>query len=75
MVLGGEQIDDRTAALLNLLRVCHMLKHVFTIDEIRAANYKINALLKDEIIGQVVLETVDEIVSAAAAAALAAATS
>jgi golgi phosphoprotein 3 len=71
VVMGGETPDARAVALLSLLRTCSMLNHIFTSDEIKAASKKVEEIVQNEVVGQAVIETLQSI-EAATAAALAA---
>ncbi len=72
IVLGGAQPDNQSVALLSLLKACNLLNNIATEDEIKAATRRVDELIKNEAVGQAVVETVDEIASAADAAAMAA---
>lgn len=74
VILGGETPDPHTIGLLSLLKACSMLNLVFTRDKRRAAGKKVNELVKGELFGAAVAETLDEIEMAAAAAVMAATT-
>ena len=69
IVLGGDRSDDQSVALLSLLKACNLLNNIFTEDEIKVAARRVDDLIRDEAVGQAVVETVDEIAAAAAAMA------
>jgi golgi phosphoprotein 3 len=72
IVLGGQTADQRSVALLSLLKAIELLDNIFTQDEIKAALGRVKEIIKDEAIGQSVIEVLDSISSAAVMAALAA---
>jgi golgi phosphoprotein 3 len=74
LVLGREPPDEHSVALLSLARAADLLDHLFTRDELRQAKKRVEALVKDEAIGQGVQEAVDA-VSAAVATIVVATTS
>jgi hypothetical protein len=58
-----------------LVRVCNLLDHIFTKDEIVSACFRVSELVRNEAIGNSVLEVVEEISEAATIATLAASSS
>ncbi|HEY9076736.1 MAG TPA: GPP34 family phosphoprotein [Anaerolineaceae bacterium] len=74
IVQAGRTGDPRTVALLSLLKACRMLDLVFTRDERKAASKRIDQLVKDDLIGNEVAATIEEIESAASAAVIATST-
>ncbi|HTX79492.1 MAG TPA: GPP34 family phosphoprotein [Longilinea sp.] len=73
VVLGGEEADERAVALLSLLYAAGLLEHIFTEDEIKASIKQVKEIVKNEAIGQTVIELLNDITDAATAAAIAAA--
>ena len=73
-ILTDATPEPSTIVLLSLLRACKMLDLVFTKDERKAARNRIEQIGRNEAFGQAVVETLDEIESAAVAAILAAST-
>ncbi len=72
IVLAGEKPDEYALTLLSLVQASELLDHVFTIDEIRSARKRVQALVKDDPIGAAIMEVLQDIASTAAAAGLAA---
>ncbi len=70
VVLGGEKVDEHTAALLCLGRAAGLLDHVFTRDELRQASKRVEALVKDDAVGQAVQEAIDAVSAAVAASVM-----
>jgi golgi phosphoprotein 3 len=75
VVFAREKSGDQAIILLSLVRACNLLDHLFTVDEIAAAKTRVNELVKNETVGNSVMETIQEISDAAAIAVLAAASS
>ena len=75
VVLGNEKIDEHAAALLSLGRAAGLLDHLFTRDELRQAQRRVEALVKDEAVGQAVQEAIDAVNAAVAASVMVATTS
>jgi hypothetical protein len=73
VVLGGEPADEHAVALLSLLYASNLLEHIFTEDEIKASIKVVKEIIKNEAIGQAVIELLNDITDAATAAAIAAA--
>lgn len=71
VVLAGEKPEPDTVVLLSLLKACRLMNLVFTRDERKAANQRVNELVKGEEFGRAVARSIEEISSAAAAAAMA----
>jgi golgi phosphoprotein 3 len=71
IVLGGQIADQQSIALLSLLKAIELLDNIFTQDEIKAAGPRVKEIIKDEAVGQSVIEILDTITSAAVTAALA----
>ena len=67
-VLGGEQPEPRTVALLSLLKACRLLDLVFTKDERKAAGQRIDALVGGDLLGDALAETLAAVDGAAMAA-------
>ncbi|NPV86475.1 MAG: GPP34 family phosphoprotein [Anaerolineae bacterium] len=61
VVLAGENADQQTLALLSLLKGGRMLKTVFTKDERKAADQRIEALTNGEVFGSAVAKILEEI--------------
>jgi hypothetical protein len=74
VVLAGEKADASDIALLSMLKACRLLRLLFTRDERKFANKKVDALVHGEVIGETVARLLAEI-EAAEIAAVAAATS
>jgi len=74
VVLAGEKAEPRDVALLSLLKACSLSKMVFTKDERKWAQKKVEALMADEVFGPAVGEVLADIEAAliAATAAVAA---
>jgi len=72
IVLAGEKHDEYALTLLSLVQASGLLDHVFTIDEIRSARKRVQALAKDDPIGAAIMEVLQEIAASTAAAGLAA---
>jgi hypothetical protein len=72
IVLAGEKHDEYALTLLSLVQASELLDHVFTIDEIRSARRRVQALTKDDPIGAAIMEVLRDIAAATAAAGLAA---
>jgi hypothetical protein len=72
VVLAGGKPEERTVALLSLVKACEMLDLVFTRGEMKLARRKIEGLIKNEVIAQEVCETLDAIMDASTAAIIAA---
>ena len=70
VVLGGEKIDEHTAALLSLGQAAGLLDHLFTRDELRQAKKRVEALVKDDAVGQAVQEVIDSVNAAVAASVM-----
>ena len=68
MVLAGEKTEAEDVALLSLLKACSLLKLVFTRDERKAAQKRIDELVAGEVFGPVVAEVLAEIDAAMMAA-------
>ena len=60
VVLAGEPASPADITLLSLLKVCRLLRLVFTRDERKSADKKVDALVKDEIFGQAVAALLEE---------------
>jgi len=75
VVFAKEKSGDHSIILLSLVRACDLLDHLFTIDEIAAAKTRVNELVKNEILGNSVMATIQKISDAAAIAVLAASSS
>ncbi|MGD0707359.1 MAG: GPP34 family phosphoprotein [Anaerolineaceae bacterium] len=73
IVLGGEEADEHSVALLSLLYSAGLLEHIFTEDEVKASIKQVKEIVKNEAIGQTVIELLNDITDAATAAAIAAA--
>ena len=71
IVLAGEKPDDYALTLLSLVDACDLLDHVFTVDEIKSARKRVQALVQDNAIGVAIAEVLQEIADAAAAAVIA----
>jgi hypothetical protein len=67
VALNNEKLDEHAAALLSLVRASNLLDHLFTRDELRVAKKRVEALVKDEAVGQAVKEAIDSINAAIAA--------
>jgi hypothetical protein len=73
-VLGGNEIDTRTAFLLSLASACSVVGRLFSRDERRIAKKRIKAIIENELIGKAVNDAVTAaVLNAATAAAVAAA--
>jgi Golgi phosphoprotein 3 len=72
VVLGGEKADAHTVALLSLLQAARLLNIVFTKGERKAAETKVEELVKGDAFAEAVAQTLDDIDSAALAAVMAA---
>lgn len=72
VVLAGDRSQPDIVVLLSLLKACSLLNLVFTRDERKSAGKRVDALVKGEVFGDVVAETIEEIETAAAAATMAA---
>ena len=72
IVLAGEKHDEYALTLLSLVQASELLDHVFTIDEIRSARKRVQALAKDDPIGAAIMEVLRDIAASTAAAGLAA---
>jgi hypothetical protein len=66
--MTNEKADARTVILLSLLKSCRFLNLVFTKDERKAAERRIEQLVKGEPIGQTIAEMLEEIDASASAA-------
>ena len=66
-VLAGETATPGIVALLSLLKACRLLDLVFTRDERKAAERKVDELVNGEIIGRAVTETIEEVEATMAA--------
>jgi len=75
VVFAKEKSGDHVIILLSLVRACNLLDHLFTVDELSAAKARVNELVKNEILGNSVMSTIQEISDAAAIAVLAASSS
>lgn len=75
VVFAKEKSGDQAIILLSLVRACNLLDHLFTIDEIGAAKVRVNELVKNEVLGNSVMVTIQEISDATAIAVLAASSS
>jgi golgi phosphoprotein 3 len=75
VVFAKEKSGDHAIILLSLVRACDLLDHLFTVDEIAAAKTRVNDLVKNEVLGNSVMATIQEISDAAAIAVLAASSS
>jgi hypothetical protein len=64
VVLAGEKPDQRATALLSLANACGLLIHIFTVDELKLATIRVEDLVKDEVVGQAVIEAIYNISSA-----------
>jgi len=71
VLMNDASVDQRTTALLSLLHALKILDLVFTKDERKAARHRIEEIVKDDIFGQVVAETIAAIDLAAAKALMA----
>ncbi len=69
VVLAGVKPESGSILLLNLLKACRLLNLVFTLDEMQAANKKIDLLARGDVFGHAVARTIKEIETAANAAA------
>lgn len=72
IVLAGEQADASDIALLSLLKACRLLRLVFTRDERKSADKKVDALVKGEVFGEALAKLLAEIQAAGGAAVAAA---
>jgi hypothetical protein len=72
IVLGGKEADVQSIVLLSLMKSIDILGQIFTPDEMKAANSRIGAIVKDEAIGPAVMQTLDSIAAAALAASMSA---
>jgi Golgi phosphoprotein 3 len=70
VVLGGQKADERTVALLSLGRAAGLLDHLFTRDEMRRASKVVEDLVRDDAVGQAVIETIEAINAAVMAAVM-----
>ena len=61
VVLGGEKPEPRTVVLLSLLKACSLLSLVFTKDERKAAEKKVEELVRGELFGEALGKTLEEI--------------
>lgn len=61
IVLAGGEPDQRSIALLSLINACGLLKHIFTVDELKVAALRVEELVKDEVVGQAILEVIDNV--------------
>jgi uncharacterized metal-binding protein len=75
IVLGNEKGETRSIVLLNLIRVCNLLNHIFTKDEIVAALFRVLELVKNEEIGNFVIDALEDISLAISMTGMAAASS
>jgi hypothetical protein len=73
IVLAGETPDEYALALLSLVQASDLLDHVFTVDEVKAARRRVQTLVKDDAIGVTMAAVMQDVASAAASVALAAA--
>jgi Golgi phosphoprotein 3 len=69
IVLGRKTADQRSVALLSLLKAIDFLHFIFTQDEIISAKKRVNEIVKDESVGEDVIEILSTISSAAVVAA------
>jgi hypothetical protein len=60
IVLAGEKAEARDTALLSLLKACRLLRLVFTRDERKAADKKVDALVQGEVFGAAVAKLLVE---------------
>jgi len=58
IVLTGELVDAPDITLLSLLKACGLLRLVFTRDERKAADKKVNALVQGEVLGEAVAKLI-----------------
>jgi golgi phosphoprotein 3 len=70
VVFSRQEADPQSVALLSLMKAADLLDHLFTPDEFKAAQTRVEAIIKDEAVGQAVIETLDAISAAAISAAL-----
>jgi hypothetical protein len=71
IVLAGKTPDPQSIALFSLLKAIDHLDFIFTLDEIKAASGRVNEIIKDEAVGEALIETLNTIAFAALAAAAA----
>lgn len=71
VVLAGQQPDERTLALLSLVKACRLMNLIFTKDERKAARKQIEALTTGDWISDAVARTLEEIDAAVTAAIVA----
>jgi hypothetical protein len=74
VVLAGEKAEPEDIALLNLIRACNLLKSVFTKDERKWSEKRVEALASEEVFGPAVTEALESIELALVTATLAVAT-
>jgi len=72
IALAGVAPNPQEAALLSLLHACGLLHNLFTIDEYKAANQRVEEIVEGDAIHQAVIEILEMVNAIAAAAALAA---
>ncbi len=61
IVLAGAKPDQRGTALLSLINACGLLKHIFTVDELKVAALRVEELVQDEAVGQAVIEVIENV--------------
>ncbi len=66
IIFGGATPDQQSVALFSLLKAIGHLDFIFTLDEIKAARGQVNEIVKDEAIGDSVIEMLNIIAFAAA---------
>jgi Golgi phosphoprotein 3 len=64
VVMADEQPEQRSVALLSLLKACDLLNLVFTKDERKAARRRVKVLVQGEEFGEAVAQTIEEIEAA-----------
>lgn len=64
IVMAGEKAEVRDIALLSLLKACNLLRLVFTRDERKYANKKVDELVNGEVFGKAVAKLLEEMEAA-----------